>query len=274
MHPRHLQPVIEIGADLPRTHIGSQIARGPRHDAHPRAAVHQIEEQELRLARQGADLVQIKAAALRRLEGRRQIGARQPRRAAFDEGRFGLSGHQMDHLGDLGCPRSRRPEDQDLGLCLRHLAHRIAQRLRGLRGAEQHPRRRIAGLQLCLQTAVFQNQSAGLERPLHLGQQIRRAARFFQKAESPLPHGPHRHRNITLAGQKDHRQFRIHALRKRKQMEPVAPRHADIGQDHPVKGGGDMVLGLDEAARDLRHKIAQYERLAQGLAHRRVVIHT
>ena len=62
-------------------------------------------------------------------------------------------------------------------------------------------------------------------------------------------------------------------MRVIQQEEPVAPRHPDIGQDHPVKDRCDMVLGLDEGSGGHRVEIGQLQRLGQRLSHGGIIVY-
>ena len=155
----------------------------------------------------------------------------------------------MNDLGDLADAGAGGARDQNLGRGAGSLAHLVAQRVAGSRSAENQPCRRVAGLQLLFQATVL------------------------QKPEGSAIHGRHRHGDIPFAGQQDHRQIGINLVRVIQQEEPVAPRHPDIGQDHPVEGRCDMILGLDEGPGCHRVEIRQLQRLGQRLSHGGIIVY-
>jgi len=179
----------------------------------------------------------------------------------------------VHHLGHLRDARAGRAAHQHIGARARRLPHAPPQRLGQIRSAEDHPRRRIAGLELRLEAAVLQHKCPVAERARQHREQLLGRAGLFEEVEGPLAHGLDRHRNVALAGEQYHRQVGIHRTGVGQQVKPVAPRHPDIRQDHAGKIGGDMVLGLDEGARRAHLPVRQFQRLHQRLAHRAVIVH-
>ena len=78
------------------------------------------------------------------------------------------------------------------------------------------------------QTAIFQHQCPRLQRALNHRQQRGRRTGLFQKIKSPRLHRAHRHGDISLARQQDHRQIGVLFMGVGQQVKPVAPGHAHV----------------------------------------------
>ena len=122
------------------------------------------------------------------------------------------------------------------------------------------------------QAAVIQDQAAHFQGPTYAALQVVAGEGFFQKVVSPSAHGLYGQGHIAVAGDQQHRQFRVLCLQLFKQLQAVDTGHADVADHHAGPVALDArghTVGIGQGA---DFQAGQVEGLAQRLTQVRVVI--
>ena len=264
--PGQAQPMVEVGAEPSRRDRLCQIGAPGRDDAQVErlgafgpnplhlALLDHPQQRGLHAGRQAIDPVEQQRSPARSCDRPRPRQARL-RHAVGGvteqlDRRRGIVGQRraIDRDERAGAPRPlavqqqrgeflARPRlalDQHVDIRGGQAADRIAQL--DDRGALADQRAfRLARLHRGTQPPILDQQPAALERARDRRDQMVGRERLGQEVERSVPQGRHRHRHVAMTGDQDHRQVGIERADAGEQLQPVHPRHPDIGNDRPVE---------------------------------------
>ncbi len=125
--------------------------------------------------------------------------------------------------------------DQHIDVGAGQLQHLAAQVVHGAGNAQQHRFDTALAGELLAQLAVFADQSALVLGAAHAVQQAFGCEGLLDEIIGALTQRLHRHGHVAMAGDHDHRQFRVQRDQAFQQAEAVQVRHAHVADQHAGK---------------------------------------
>ena len=298
----HRKPIIEVGpktsfgARLPQIGLAggdrAQIDRDAAVGAEPfdHAVLQRTQQFCLGRERHAVDLVEKERAAIGVLDladtdlrGAGEGAGLMPEELALDHGLRHRRTIDGDVVG-LGTAAEivQAARDQilaDAGLAIEHdacigagkLGNARAQRLRGLRGADD------AGGQRLLadgpaQTPVLDHKLALFAGAPHHFEKTLGRERLLDEVVGAEPHRLDRGLDIAVAGDHHHREFGIELLRAAQQLHPVHALHLQVGDQNALEIGAERVERGRGALVHQRLEAGQPKPLRNRVAHRGLVV--
>ena len=162
--------------------------------------------------------------------------------------------------------------DQHVGRCLGQRHHRAPYLLHAGRAADEHGLDALPVVQRIAQRAHLQAQLPALDRMAHGGDQPLGRVGLLDEVVGTFAHGLHRHRDVAVAGDEDHRQLGVDGAYFRQPVGAARARQTHVADDDGRHAGGDVDACALDTGKRIDLEAGQAERLGGAQAHVLVVL--
>ncbi len=162
--------------------------------------------------------------------------------------------------------------DQHIDVGAGQFQHLPAQVLHGAGNPQQHRFDAALAGELLAQLAVLADQPALVLGAAHAVEQAFGGEGFLDEVVGALAQRLYRHGHVAVAGDHDHRQFRVQRDQAFQQAEAVQVRHAHVADQHAGKVAVDQAQRFARAGAGAHAETGQLQPLLHGLAYRRFIV--